>query len=66
MWSPKLEARILQEVAIKRHDLVLEIGTGSGYLAALLAHKAQQVVSVEIDPRLQAFGVGQPEARRGA
>ena len=37
-------------------DLVLEIGTGSGYMAALLAHKAQQVVSVEIDPRLQAFG----------
>ena len=55
MWSPKLEARILQEVAIKRRDLVLEIGTGSGYMAALLAHKAQQVVSVEIDPRLQAF-----------
>ena len=56
MWSPKLEARILQEIAIKRHDLVLEIGTGSGYMAALLAHKAHQVVSVEIDPRLQAFG----------
>ena len=56
MWSPKLEARILQEIAIKRHDLVLEIGTGSGYMAALLAHKARQVISVEIDPRLQVFG----------
>ncbi|HJW52731.1 MAG TPA: protein-L-isoaspartate O-methyltransferase [Burkholderiaceae bacterium] len=56
MWSPKLEARILQEIAIKRHDLVLEIGSGSGYMAALLAHKARQVVSVEIDPRLQVFG----------
>lgn len=56
MWSPKLEARILQEVAPKRHEAALEVGTGSGYFAALLAHKAQHVVSVEIDPRLAAFG----------
>jgi protein-L-isoaspartate(D-aspartate) O-methyltransferase len=56
MWAPKLEARIVQELAPKRQDMVLEIGTGSGYLSALLAHKAQHVVSVEIDPRLQAFG----------
>jgi protein-L-isoaspartate(D-aspartate) O-methyltransferase len=56
MWSPKLEARILQEVALKRHEVALEIGTGSGYFTALLAHKAQLAVSVEIDPRLAAFG----------
>lgn len=56
MWPPKLEARILQEVAVKPSDHVLEIGTGSGYMAALLAHKALQVVSVEIDTRLAAFG----------
>jgi protein-L-isoaspartate(D-aspartate) O-methyltransferase len=56
MWAPKLEARVLQELAIKRYDNVLEIGTGSGYLSALLAHKANQVVSVEIDSRLQSFG----------
>jgi protein-L-isoaspartate(D-aspartate) O-methyltransferase len=56
MWAPKLEARIVQELAPKRQDMVLEIGTGSGYLTALLAHKAQHVVSVEIDPRLQSFG----------
>jgi protein-L-isoaspartate(D-aspartate) O-methyltransferase len=55
MWSPKLEARILQEVLLKPHELVLEIGTGSGYLTALLAHRARQVVSVEIEPRLKAF-----------
>jgi protein-L-isoaspartate(D-aspartate) O-methyltransferase len=55
MWSPKLEARIVQELALKPHDTVLEIGTGSGYLSALLAHKAQQVLSIEIDPRLKAF-----------
>jgi len=58
MWSPKLEARVLQELALKRQDSVLEIGTGSGYMAALLAHKAQQVVSVEIDPRLRDFAAG--------
>lgn len=56
MWAPKLEARVLQELAIRAHDNVLEIGTGSGYMAALLAHKAQQVLSVEIDPRLSTFG----------
>jgi protein-L-isoaspartate(D-aspartate) O-methyltransferase len=56
MWSPKLEARILQELALKPHENVLEIGTGSGHLTALLAHKAHNVVSVEIDPRLEAFG----------
>lgn len=56
MWAPKLEARILQELVIKRHERVLEIGTGSGYMAALLAHKADDVTSVEIEPRLKAFG----------
>ena len=53
MWAPKMEARILQELAIKSHERVLEIGTGSGYMAALLAHKADDVVSVEIEPRLK-------------
>ena len=56
MWSPKMEARILQELALRRHENALEIGTGSGHFSALLACKAQQVVSVEIDPRLAAFG----------
>ncbi|MCZ7562564.1 MAG: protein-L-isoaspartate O-methyltransferase [Burkholderiales bacterium] len=56
MMQPKVEARILQELAAKSTDKVLEIGTGSGYLAALLAHRARHVVSVEINPRLKAFG----------
>ena len=58
MWAPKLEARMVQELAIKPHDMVLEVGTGSGYLSALLAHKAHHVLSIEIDPRLKAFAEG--------
>jgi len=55
MFAPKMEARFIQELALGARDNVLEIGTGSGYLAALAAHRAQSVVSVEIDPRLRAF-----------
>jgi protein-L-isoaspartate(D-aspartate) O-methyltransferase len=54
MFNPKVEARILQEIAPKKHENVLEIGTGSGYMAALLAHKAQHVTTVEILPELKA------------
>lgn len=55
MFTPKLEARILQEVALKKHENVLEIGAGSGYMAALLAHKSRHVTSVEIEPELKAL-----------
>lgn len=55
MWCPKLEARALQEMHLKRSDSVLEVGSGSGYMAALLAHLAGQVTSVEIVPELNAF-----------
>ena len=55
MLPPKFEARILQEVAVQQSETVLEIGTGSGYMAALLGGSATSVVSVEIDPRLKAF-----------
>jgi protein-L-isoaspartate(D-aspartate) O-methyltransferase len=48
MFTPKLEARILQELAIKKQANVLEIGTGSGYMAALLASKSRFVLSIEI------------------
>jgi len=54
--APKVEARLLQELGIHPHEQVLEIGTGSGYMAALAAHKAQTVWTIEIEPRLQAFG----------
>ena len=56
MWQPKMEARVLQELSLKQTDQVLEIGTGSGYFAALLAHRAQHVYSVEIRANLKASG----------
>ena len=55
MLTPKMEARLLQEVAVKKHESVLEIGTGSGYMAALLAFKGRHVTSVEIAPELKAL-----------
>jgi len=56
MWAPKIEARVLQALALHRTERVLEIGTGSGYLTALLSHRAAQVYSVELKPALAAFG----------
>jgi len=50
MLAPKFEARILQETGVRKHETVLEIGTGSGYMAALLAHRAAKVTTVEINP----------------
>jgi len=56
MWQPKLEARVLQELSIRRTDRVLEVGTGSGYFAALVSHRAAHVFSVELEPALAQFG----------
>ena len=58
MMPPKMEARIVQELALKKSDRVLEVGTGSGYLTALLAHRAAHVHSVEIKAQLTEFGHG--------
>jgi protein-L-isoaspartate(D-aspartate) O-methyltransferase len=52
MWTPKMEARVLQELELRPDETVLEIGTGSGYLTALLATRSAEVTSVEIVPRL--------------
>ncbi len=52
MLAPRLEARLLQDAAVQPHETVLEIGTGCGYMAALLAHKAQRVTTLEIDGNL--------------
>ena len=55
MLAPKIEAKMMQELGIKKTDKVLEIGTGSGYMAALLAARAEHVISVEIRPEIAAF-----------
>ncbi|MDY7577639.1 protein-L-isoaspartate O-methyltransferase [Herbaspirillum sp. RTI4] len=55
MFAPKVEARLLQEAAVKKHEDVLEIGSGSGYMAALLAYKGRHVTTVEIEPALHAM-----------
>jgi protein-L-isoaspartate(D-aspartate) O-methyltransferase len=57
MMSPKVEARLLQELGVQAHETVLEIGTGSGYMTALAAHRGRSVLSIEIDRRLHAFGL---------
>lgn len=50
MWTPKEEGRMLQAVAIQASDMVLEVGTGSGYVTALLAQQAKHVHSIDIFP----------------
>ena len=52
MLAPRVEARMLQDLAVQKHEKVLEIGAGSGYMAALLAQQAQRVISLEIEPEL--------------
>ncbi|MDR3299684.1 MAG: protein-L-isoaspartate O-methyltransferase [Candidatus Accumulibacter sp.] len=52
LFAPRVEARLLQELAVKNTDKALEIGAGSGHLTALLAARADFVYSVEIDPEL--------------
>jgi protein-L-isoaspartate(D-aspartate) O-methyltransferase len=71
MLAPKVEARVLQELALGPEDTVLEIGTGSGYMAALMGRQCARVVSLEIDPplarqarlNLQQAGIGNVEVR---
>lgn len=64
MWQPKLEARALQALQVKGNEQVLEVGTGSGYLAALLSHQASSVTSVEIVPELKTLAAKNLEAHR--
>ena len=52
MLAPKIDARMANDLQLQPHERVLEIGTGSGYMAALLASRAERVVSLEIHPVL--------------
>ncbi len=58
MLAPKVEAKLAEELLLQPTDCVLEIGTGSGYQAALLSVLCQQVTSIEIESRLSAFAQG--------
>ncbi|MCB2019615.1 MAG: protein-L-isoaspartate O-methyltransferase [Rhizobacter sp.] len=55
MLAPKVEARLLQELMLAPHESVLEIGAGSGFMAALLAHRTRHVLTLEIRPDLARF-----------
>jgi len=65
MLAPKMEARMLQELALRPGDRVLEVGTGSGYVTALLSSLAGHVHSIDIVPeftrsageKLEAHGI---------
>jgi protein-L-isoaspartate(D-aspartate) O-methyltransferase len=71
MLEPKVEARLLQDVAPQKHEKVLEVGAGSGYMAALLAHRAQRVITLDTEPalvqmarnNLQKAGINNVEVR---
>jgi protein-L-isoaspartate(D-aspartate) O-methyltransferase len=62
MMQPKVEARILQELGVQKHEDVYEVGTGSGYLTALLASRARRVTSAEIHDDLRAAAARHLEA----
>jgi protein-L-isoaspartate(D-aspartate) O-methyltransferase len=57
MLEPKLEARVLQAIKPQSKDTILEIGTGSGYMAALLAYFGKSVTTIELLPELADFAV---------
>lgn len=52
MLAPRVEARLLQELQLQRHESVLEVGAGSGFMAALLAHRSRRVITLEISEAL--------------
>ncbi|GCL61417.1 protein-L-isoaspartate O-methyltransferase family protein [Pseudaquabacterium pictum] len=63
MLAPKVEARLLQEAQVQRHERVLEVGAGSGFMTALLAHRAQSVIALERIGALAAMATA--NLRRG-
>jgi protein-L-isoaspartate(D-aspartate) O-methyltransferase len=55
MLAPRVEARLLQELRLLPHEQVLEVGAGSGFMAALMANQARDVTTLEIRPTLAAM-----------
>jgi len=54
MVPPRVDARLMHDLHLRGTEKVLEVGTGSGYLTALLASRAQRVISLEVNPELAA------------
>ena len=52
MLEPRIQARLIQDASVQGTDIVLEIGSGTGYMTALLAQQAAKVISYEINPDL--------------
>jgi protein-L-isoaspartate(D-aspartate) O-methyltransferase len=73
MLAPRVEARMLQELRLTPDDSVLEVGAGSGYMAALMARQARHVFTVELRPtlatmartNLQRAGIGNVNVIQG-
>jgi protein-L-isoaspartate(D-aspartate) O-methyltransferase len=73
MLAPKLAGRLLQALDVQPHETVFEIGTGTGYITACLAHLGERVFSLEIDPdlaegaraRLNAMALSHVEVHTG-
>jgi protein-L-isoaspartate(D-aspartate) O-methyltransferase len=73
MLAPRLEARLLQDLAVQKTDTVLEIGGGCGFMTALLAQRAARVLSLELSPtlvatakrNLQQAGITNADVRQG-
>ncbi len=52
MLSPKIQARLMQDLELKGHERVLQIGCGTGYMSALLSHHCAHLTALEVNPRL--------------
>ena len=74
LLAPKIEARLVQEAKVQRHEKVLQLGVGTGYITALLAHRAQQVIAIDPDAdlvgtvraNLQKAGIVNAEVREAS
>lgn len=72
MLAPRVQARLVQDLAVKKTDKVLEIGCGTGYTTALLAKLGAQVLALEIDAglaqqasaNLQQAGIANAQVRQ--
>ena len=73
LLAPRVEARLVQDLNLTKHDTVLQIGVGTGYVTALVAHKAQRVVALDASSELVSIarqnlrkaGISNAEVQQG-